>query len=123
MKKTLIAVAGTIVALALPVQAHDMPGMKMDDMPMQGMQGMQMQQEANPAPTAKASGTVKAIDTEKSSVTLAHGAVPALQWPAMTMSFKATPEQLAELKVGDQVVFEFRAEGMQASIVSIDAVK
>jgi Cu(I)/Ag(I) efflux system protein CusF len=120
MKKTLIAIASTIVALSLPVQADDMPGMKMDDMP---MQGMQMQQDAKPAPTAKASGTVKAIDTEKSSVTLAHGAVPALQWPAMTMSFKATPEQLAELKVGDQVVFEFRAEGMQASILSIDAVK
>ncbi|UVJ41890.1 copper-binding protein [Pseudomonas sp. LS1212] len=116
MKQALNAVASVVVALSLPVLAEDMPGMKMDDMP---MAGMQMQQEAQQAPTAKASGTVKAIDTEKNTVTLAHGAVPALQWPAMTMGFSATAEQLAGLKVGDRAEFEFRAEGMAASIASI----
>lgn len=120
MKKTLIAGASTVVALSLPVLAEDMPGMKMDDMP---MQGMPMKQEAKQAPTAMASGTVKAIDTEKNMVTLAHGAVPALHWPAMTMGFSATAEQLAGLKVGDRVEFEFRAEGMEATIASIQAVK
>ncbi len=115
MKKTLIAVAGTIVTLCLPVQAQEVSGLKEAEMP--------GQQETKPAPTAKASGTVKAIDIQKSSVTLAHGAVPALQWPPMTMSFKATPKQLAELKVGDQVAFEFHTEGMQSTIVSIDTVK
>lgn len=120
MKKALIAVASTVVALSLPIQAEDMPGMKMDDMP---MEGMQMKQEAKQVPTAKAKGTVKAIDTKKSIITLAHGAVPVLQWPAMTMGFSATAKQLAELKVGDRVEFEFRAEGMNASIVSIKAVQ
>lgn len=116
MKKTLIAVASTVVALSLPVHAEDMPGMKMEDMP---MKGMQMQQ----APTAEASGTVKVIDMQKGTVTIAHGAVSALQWPAMTMGFTATAKQLAGLKVGERVEFEFRSEGMNATIVSIKAVK
>ncbi|RJG14235.1 heat-shock protein HtpX [Pseudomonas cavernicola] len=120
MKKTLIAVTSAMVSLSLPVLAEDMPGMKMNDMP---MEGMQMKQDVKQAPIAKAEGTVKAIDTKKSIITLAHGAVPVLQWPAMTMGFSATAKQLAELKVGDRVEFEFRAEGMNASIVSIKAVQ
>lgn len=120
MKKILIAVASTVAALALPVHAEDMPDMKMEDMPTQGMQMKQAEQQA---PAAKASGTVKAIDTEKSTVTIAHGAVAALKWPAMTMGFRATAGQLAGLKVGDQVTFEFQVEGMAATITAIEAVK
>ncbi|MGH8382508.1 copper-binding protein [Pseudomonas sp.] len=120
MKLTLITVASTVVALSLPAQAEDMPGMKMDTTP---MQGMQMAQETKQAPVAKAEGTIKAIDTTKHTVTIAHGAVPAVQWPAMTMAFNATTKQLAGLKAGDQVVFEFRAEGMGATIVSIKPLK
>ncbi|MGF6708705.1 copper-binding protein [Pseudomonas frederiksbergensis] len=120
MKLTLISVASTVVALSLSAQAEDMPGMKMDDMP---MEGMQMKQEAKPAPVAKAEGTIKAVDTTKHTVTIAHGAVPAVQWPAMTMAFNATIKQLAGLKAGDRVAFEFRAEGMAATIVSIKTLK
>ena len=120
MKNILIAVASTVAAISLQVQAGDMPDMKMDDMPTQGMQMKQVEQQT---PTAKANGTVKAIDTEKSTVTIAHGAVAALKWPAMTMGFSATAEQLAGLKVGDQVTFEFQAEGMAATITAIETVK
>jgi Cu(I)/Ag(I) efflux system protein CusF len=87
------------------------------------MEGMQMKQETKQAPVAKAEGTVKAVDTTKHTVTIAHAAVPALQWPAMTMAFNAITKQLAGLKVGDQVAFEFRAEGMTATIVSINPLK
>jgi Cu(I)/Ag(I) efflux system protein CusF len=120
MKLTLIAVASTVVALSLSAQAEDMPGMKMDATP---MKGMQMAQETQQAPVAKAEGTIKAVDTTKHTVTIAHGAVPAVQWPAMTMAFNATSKQLAGLKAGDQVTFEFRAEGMGATIVSINPLK
>ncbi|MGV6475571.1 copper-binding protein [Azotobacter vinelandii] len=120
MKKTLTAVTSAVVALSLPVLAEDMPGMKKDDMP---MEGMQMKKETKQTPVAKTKGTIKAIDTKNNTITLAHDAVPALQWPAMTMAFGATPEQLAGLKVGDRVEFEFRADGMKATIVSIKATK
>jgi Cu(I)/Ag(I) efflux system protein CusF len=120
MKLTLIAVASTLAALSFCAQAEDMPGMKMDSTP---MEGMQMKQETKPAPVAKAEGTIKAVDTAKHTVTIAHGAVPAVQWPAMTMAFSATSQQLTGLKAGDQVAFEFRTEGMGATIVSIKPLK
>ena len=71
------------------------------------------------APNAHAEGTVKAIDSEHGKVTLAHGPVAALQWPAMTMGFSATGEQLDGLKVGDKVDFDFRMQGSAATIIEI----
>ena len=42
-------------------------------------------------------------------VTLAHEPVPALNWPAMTMGFTASPQiNLTEFSVGNTVRFEFR---------------
>ncbi|MGH8351273.1 MAG: copper-binding protein [Pseudomonas sp.] len=114
MKLTLVAVASTVFALSLSARAEDMPGMQMD-----GMEGMEMKQESKQAPVASAEGTIKAMDTAKHTVTLAHGAVPAVQWPPMTMAFSVTQDQLKGLKVGDHVSFSFQLEGDRATIVSI----
>ncbi|MBD0678073.1 copper-binding protein [Pseudomonas sp. PSB11] len=114
MKLTMIAVASTVFALSLSVHAEDMPGMKMD-----GMEGMEMKQDAKQAQVANAEGTIKAIDTTKHTVTISHGAVPAVKWPPMTMAFSVTENQLAGLKAGDRVSFSFRLDGSKATIVSI----
>ncbi|MEO6678465.1 MAG: copper-binding protein [Pseudomonas sp.] len=114
MKLAMIAVASAVITLSLSALAEDMPGMKVD-----GMEGMQMEQETKQAPVATAEGTIKAIDTKKHSVTISHGAVPAVQWPPMTMAFSVTENQLAGLIVGDRVSFSFRLEGGKAAIVSI----
>ncbi|MBN3968288.1 heat-shock protein HtpX [Pseudomonas sp. 43NM1] len=114
MKLTMIAVASTVFALSLSVHAEDMPGMKMD-----GMEGMQMEQETKQAQVANAEGTIKAIDSTKHTVTISHGAVPAVQWPPMTMAFTVTEDQMAGLMIGDRVSFSFRIEGGKVAIVSI----
>lgn len=63
------------------------------------------------APKASASlhesaGRVEQISPD--AVTLSHQAVPALQWPAMTMSFRLADPALARgIRVGDQVTFAF----------------
>ncbi|VEF77930.1 copper-binding protein [Pseudomonas chlororaphis] len=114
MKLIQIAFASVLAALSLAAHAQEMPGMKMDD-----MNGMPMKQQAQQAQQATAEGRIKAIDTAKQRVTIAHGAVPAVQWPPMTMAFAATAEQLAGLAVGDQVTFAFRLEGGAATILSI----
>lgn len=114
MKPIRIVVAGTLAVLSLAAYAQDMPGMKMDD-----MNGMPMKQEARQVQQASAEGTIKAIDTAKQRVTIAHDAVPAVQWPPMTMAFAATAEQLQGLAIGDRVTFAFRLEGGAATIVSI----
>ena len=51
-------------------------------------------------------GRVEAITT--STVTISHGAIPAAQWPAMTMTFRLADPTLGKgLKVGDRVGFAF----------------
>lgn len=45
-------------------------------------------------------------------VTLSHGAIPSLQWPAMTMGFKIAPDAVPkDLTVGDAVTFEVVQKG------------
>ena len=68
---------------------------------------------------AEASGTVESVDVAAGKITIAHGPVSALKWPAMTMAFAASPEQLASVQPGAQVDFEFVSEGMDASLTSI----
>ncbi len=114
-----VLVGALAAALGQSVFAADMPAMPMDKMPTKEMP--MAQQAATPA-SARATGTIKAINPQKSTVTIAHGDVPALKWPAMTMGFKATPEQLAALHVGEQVAFEFNSEGMP-TILSIEPLK
>lgn len=70
-------------------------------------------------PVATASGTVESIDAAAGKITIAHGPVAALNWPPMTMAFAATPEQIAAVKAGQQVDFEFTSEGMNGSLTSI----
>lgn len=111
MKRTIVISA---LFLSLPAFAADMGGMKMNDHKM-GMETMQQ--------THKASGTVKAIDAAKGTITLAHGAVPSANWPAMKMTFKIAPEMLGEIKAGDAVEFEFTAQGMKATVTKIEVAK
>jgi Cu(I)/Ag(I) efflux system protein CusF len=75
------------------------------------------------AKTASASGIVESVDAGAGKITLAHGPIDALGWPAMTMGFKATPEQIASVQPGQSVRFEFTAEGMAATITRIEPAK
>ncbi len=64
-------------------------------------------------------GTVKKVDQGKGVLTIAHGPVEALGWPAMTMGFKTQPDQLAALEVGDKIEFEFLSKGVTSTIIRI----
>ncbi|NML24375.1 efflux RND transporter periplasmic adaptor subunit [Zoogloea dura] len=56
----------------------------------------------------KAEGTVDGVDAGEGTVTLSHGPVASLNWPAMTMDFKvANPSLLKTLKPGSKVGVEF----------------
>ena len=65
------------------------------------------------------SGTVTAIDTAKGTLTLDHGAIAELKWPAMEMGFTAKPEVLAGIKVGDKVSFEIDWDGMSGAVTAL----
>jgi Cu(I)/Ag(I) efflux system membrane fusion protein len=62
----------------------------------------------------RADGTIKAIDAKAGRLSIAHGPIASLNWPAMTMDFKPANEALlGPLKPGMAIIFEFveRAPG------------
>lgn len=70
--------------------------------------------------SASASGTIEAVDPAAGKLTISHGPVESLGWPSMTMDFKATPEQIASVRVGQVVAFDFVSTGMDGTITSIE---
>jgi Cu(I)/Ag(I) efflux system protein CusF len=79
--------------------------------------------QAAPAPAAKTGsgvGVVKSVDAKGGKVTLHHGPVSALGWPAMTMTFKAAPQVLQGVKSGQKVGFTV-TDGEEPEITAITA--
>lgn len=76
-----------------------------------------------PSATAAKAFTVRGVIEEISpgELTLAHDAVPALKWPAMTMGFKLSSPQLAAgLTARQQVRFTFTKQGEDYVITAIE---
>lgn len=69
--------------------------------------------------TASATGTVEAIDVSAKAVTIAHGPIAAVKWPAMTMTFSAPTVDLSSIKTGDHVNFKLAVNGMHGEVVEI----
>jgi Cu(I)/Ag(I) efflux system protein CusF len=78
---------------------------------------------SSPAPTTKTGkgeGVITAIDLKADTVTIQHGPISAVGWPAMTMTFKATPAALLKgLKVGQKIGFDAKVTGMAAEVTAV----
>ncbi len=85
--------------------------------PMANMAEMDM--SVPEAKTAKGTGTVTAIDKAAGPVTLDHGPIAEAGWPAMTMAFKAKPQSLESVSVGDKVAFELALKDGAGEVVAI----
>lgn len=134
----LVSTATLIAALAFSAatfaQSGDMGSMKMEGkgmqecMDMKGMKGMDMKdmdakkcqdmmKGMDAKGTAKsaaheADAVVKEFDAVQGKVTLAHGPVKSLGWPAMTMAFGVKDKALYDkLAVGAKVHVGFKKEG------------
>ncbi|ART62775.1 copper-binding protein [Kushneria marisflavi] len=93
----------TAATLVLAIQTLPVMAAEMQDMDMKSSSGQ------NQTKAVEADGVVKAIDPETQKVTLAHGPIAALNWPAMKMAFKvAEPTLLEGIDVGDKVHFELQ---------------
>ena len=119
-----LLVAGPVLTHA---QAGEMKGMDMKgdmkgmDMKSGDMKDMDMGSKGSMSKgsTHKGNGVVKATDTQKSTVTIAHGPVQSMKWPAMSMTFKVKDKSLLEkLGEGKKVDFEFVQEGKDYVITS-----
>ena len=98
---------------------------KMDDMKgmdMGNMKGMDMDKKSSASTPAihLANATVKKVDEKASTVTLAHGPIASLNWPAMTMSFKVKDKVLLKnLSVDKRVAVQFVKEGEDYVVTSV----
>ncbi|CAN7583765.1 copper-binding protein [Phenylobacterium sp. LjRoot225] len=103
---TVVTLAGLAVAtFAAPAFADDMKGMA---------------RSPAAAKTGHATGVVTAVDSKAKTVTIKHGPIPAMGWPAMTMTFKANPPVLASaVKAGDKVSFDVKVQGSSNEVTAI----
>ncbi len=103
----------------------DMKGMDMKEMDAQKCKDMMKDTSKHPAKeskamTHKATGVVKAVDSSKGTVTLAHGPVKSLKWPAMTMSFIVKDKALFDkLAVDKKVKVEFMQQGTDYIVTAV----
>lgn len=86
--------------------------------------GMASAQSARPAATASktgaGTGTITGVDARAGTVSIKHGPIAAIGWPAMTMTFKASPPSLLKgLRAGQRVAFTAKARGMAAEVTAI----
>ena len=81
------------------------------------MAGMAMAVDAK---MGKASGIVTVIDAAAGKITLDHGAIPTINWPAMKMEFSAKPGVLTGISVGDKVDFDVTVSGNAGEVTSIE---
>jgi Cu(I)/Ag(I) efflux system protein CusF len=79
-----------------------------------------MQHSAPAEKTRQVVGVITTIDEKSGKVAIRHSPIPAVQWPAMTMTFRATPPTLLNgVRVGQSVIFDVRTKGMDAEVTSL----
>jgi len=104
----------------------DMKGMDMKDMDakkckdMMKSMGTKSTAKATNSTSHEANAVVKNFDAAQGKVTLAHGPVKSLGWPAMTMAFDVKDKALFDkLAVGAKVHVGFKKEGDGYIVTSV----
>ena len=86
----------------------------------QDMSNMKGMSSAPAAKHGRATGVIKAIDSKAGTMTIQHGPIPGVGWPAMTMTFAAKPATLLKgLKVGQSVGFDTTVRGASADVTAV----
>ena len=84
---------------------------------------MTMPENAPPAAVAgpiSGTGAVTQIDAAAGTITINHGPIAAVSWPAMTMQFTAeNPAILQGIAVGDSVSFELKSATETSVVTSV----
>ena len=117
MKKAFCFATATVLALSVAMiplsRAQGMGGMDMKGMDM----GKDKKSEGK---VHKGTGTVKKLDPADGKVTIAHGPIPTMKWPAMNMTFTVKDKALLDkLSDGKKVEFQFVQQGSDYVITSV----
>lgn len=124
MKIVTLMFALIFAAACTPKQEHPMTDVQ--GAPMQSQEPM-MSSATNPMTeqsmaAVQATGVVEAIDTAAGTVTIAHEAIEAYEWPPMLMTFAAPGVDLSKIRQGEQVTFDLTRTGvMEGTVTSISS--
>jgi Cu/Ag efflux protein CusF len=67
----------------------------------------------------KGQGTIKAVDEKTGKINMAHGPIPSLNWPAMTMDLQVKDKAMLKgLAPGQNVEFDVVQEGPGQFVIS-----
>lgn len=117
MKKLLIATINASLLFASAAIADERDGHSHSHSP---SQDMKQQAKEHPKTFFMVAGIVQETDPANGSVTIAHQAVPALKWPAMTKSFAVTDKTLfSRLKVGEKAEFAIKLVDGKAVVAHV----
>lgn len=109
-------IALTAVLLALPLAAMGQAAGKGRD----GTGQHDAAAQSGKAEAHRATGVVKSVDRQNGKVTLAHGPVASLHWPAMTMAFAVRDRAMFDrLAPNQNVQFEFVQQGKDYVITRV----
>jgi len=97
---------------------HDMSNMK----EMSGM-AMSTDNQATDQKLINGSGVIKQIDLKNNKITIAHGAIAEINWPAMAMTFGIGQQvqNINALKQGEYVDFSFVQQGNNYTVEKVTA--
>src|SRR5882672_9939591 len=114
MKRLIVlsAVLALFIAMIPLSRAQGMGGME--------MKGMDMgKDKKSQGKTHKGAGTVKKVDSAGGKVTIAHGPIKSMNWPAMNMTFTVKDKALLDKFSQDKKIeFEFVQQGSDYVITS-----
>jgi Cu(I)/Ag(I) efflux system protein CusF len=109
--------------LALSVSAVPLSHAQSGGMGGMDTKGMDMGKDSGKKSTAKTHkgvGTVKKVDSAAAKVTIAHGPIQTIKWPAMTMTFTVKDKALlGKFSQDKKVEFEFVQQGSDYVITSV----
>ena len=104
-----------LLAIALALVAAE-PALSQSSGGMSNMKGMSQ----SAMTTADGAGVVKAVDLGAGTVTIQHGPIAALKWPAMAMTFKANPPSVLHgVSAGQSVKFKLMQMGGATELTAI----
>jgi Cu(I)/Ag(I) efflux system protein CusF len=112
-----LIVLSAVLALSVAV----IPLSRAQGMGSMDMKGMDMgKDKKSESKTHKGAGTVKKVDPADGKVTIAHGPIPTMKWPAMNMTFTVKDKALlAKFSQDKKVEFEFVEQGSDYVIKSV----
>ncbi len=110
----------TLLSVTIFAHADGMNGMNMKDAPMSGQMTNQMNGKVH-----HGTGTVQKVDATNGRITIAHGPINSIQWPAMTMTFAVQNKKLLnQVVAGEKIEFDLvQAAQDQYTVTRITPIK